>query len=902
MATIYIDDKPYQVDSNQNLLHACLSLGFNLEYFCWHPALGSVGACRQCAVKQFRTPKDKRGRLVMACMTPATEGTRISIYHPEAVAFRAGVIEGMMQNHPHDCPVCDEGGECHLQDMTVMSGHNYRRYSFPKRTFRNQYLGPFVNHEMNRCIQCYRCVRFYREYAGGKDLNVFGIRNLTYFGRYEDGVLESEFSGNLDEVCPTGVFTDATHKRHYARKWDEQFAPSICVHCGLGCNTSPGARYGTLRRIVNRYHGDINGYFLCDRGRYGYEFVNSERRIRHAQVRLNGALQSVSRAQASEYLGKLLTSGSSVIGIGSTRASLEANFALRKAVGADHFFAGIADDQLQLLNLVVDILRSCPAPVASLHDIENSDAVFIIGEDLTNSAPRMALSARQSVRQQPMAAVDKLHIPRWLDHAAREAVQNEKGPLFIASMAATRLDDAACGTYRAAPGDIARVAFGVANALDASAPAVPGLPPEIAKLAERISTAMGGAQHPLVISGLSCRSESVIHAAADVARALCHIGRPAKLALTVPDCNSLGLALLGCRPLGEAFSAVHNHQAETVVILENDLYAHAPASVVDGFLSGPQHLIVLDHLQNATSMKAEMIIPVGTYAETSGTMINNEGRAQRFFQVFVPEGDVQESWRWLRDGLQAAERQRFADWENLDDVLATIATDLPELAQVVHAAAPATLRIAGEKIPREPHRYSGRTAIHANVNISEPRPPGDADSPLSFSMEGYSNQPPSALIPFAWSPGWNSYQAWNKFQQEVAGPLRGGNPGVSLIERNTQRVAEYFRAVPTEFHQRDDEWLIVPLYHIFGSEELSVRSPGIKELSPKPYLALSEQDSIRLELQTGDGVEFTVGDTSYRTTLQVRPDLPQGIAGIPAGIEPFYGLPLPVWSKLVRVL
>ncbi|MFB3915839.1 MAG: hypothetical protein ACE14M_03875 [Terriglobales bacterium] len=138
---------------------------------------------------------------------------------------------------------------------------------------------------MNRCIQCYRCVRFYREYAGGKDFNVFGIRNIAYFGRYEDGVLESEFAGNLDEVCPTGVFTDATHKRHYTRKWDLQCAPSVCVHCGLGCNISPGERYGMLRRIVNRYHGDINGYFLCDRGRHGYEFVNSDQRgFRHSHI------------------------------------------------------------------------------------------------------------------------------------------------------------------------------------------------------------------------------------------------------------------------------------------------------------------------------------------------------------------------------------------------------------------------------------------------------------------------------------------------------------------------------------------------------------------------------------------------------------------------------------------
>jgi len=156
VATIYIDDRGYKADPKQNLLHACLSLGFNLPYFCWHPALGSVGACRQCAIKQFKNEEDKRGKIVMACMTAAKDGIRISLDDPEARGFRASVAEWLMVNHPHDCPVCDEGGECHLQDMTVMTGHGYRRYDFPKRTFRNQYLGPFVNHEMNRCIQCYR--------------------------------------------------------------------------------------------------------------------------------------------------------------------------------------------------------------------------------------------------------------------------------------------------------------------------------------------------------------------------------------------------------------------------------------------------------------------------------------------------------------------------------------------------------------------------------------------------------------------------------------------------------------------------------------------------------------------------------------------------------------------------
>ncbi|HTF66749.1 MAG TPA: NADH-quinone oxidoreductase subunit NuoG, partial [Edaphobacter sp.] len=393
MATIYVDGKPRQVNPKQNLLHACLSLGYDLPYFCWHPALGSVGACRQCAVKQFRNEQDTAGKLTMACMTPAAEGTRISIVDPEAVAFRAAVIQGLMQNHPHDCPVCDEGGECHLQDMTVMTEHRSRVYSFGKRTFRNQYLGPLVNHEMNRCIQCQRCVRYYREYAGGDDLNAFHLRDTIYFGRHEDGVLENEFSGNLVEICPTGVFTDATLKRHYARKWDLQMAPSICAHCGLGCNTTVGERYGTLRRIVNRYNHEVNGYFLCDRGRFGYEFVESNQRIRHPL--LNG--KAATKIEALELFGAILREGK-VFGIGSPRASLEGNFALRTLVGPDRFFAGTSDQELQLLSTILRILREGPARSPSLHEVEHSDAVFVLGEDVANVAPIMALRLRQAVR------------------------------------------------------------------------------------------------------------------------------------------------------------------------------------------------------------------------------------------------------------------------------------------------------------------------------------------------------------------------------------------------------------------------------------------------------------------------------------------------------------------------
>src|SRR4030095_9328336 len=360
MAIIYVDGKEFQVDGTDSLLQACLSHGLDIPYFCWHPALGSVGACRQCAVKEYRDEKDTTGRLVMSCMTPVTDKKRISIDDADAAEFREAIIGLMMTNHPHDCPVCEEGGHCHLQDMTVMAGHHNRAYHYTKRTHHNQELGPFLHHEMNRCIACYRCVRFYNDYAGGKDLGVFGTAANVYFGRERPGTTATEYSGNLTEVCPTGVFTDRTHSERYVRKWDMHYAPSICAGCAVGCNISPAERYGEVRRIENRYHGEINGYFLCDRGRFGYGYVNGAGRPRRAQIRRNGEWEALPTVEAVAYVREMLGPGIRVLGIGSPRATLEANYALRALVGAERFVSGMTELDTALMGLVLKVLRDGP--------------------------------------------------------------------------------------------------------------------------------------------------------------------------------------------------------------------------------------------------------------------------------------------------------------------------------------------------------------------------------------------------------------------------------------------------------------------------------------------------------------------------------------------------------------
>ncbi|CRL51751.1 NADH-quinone oxidoreductase subunit NuoG [Pseudomonas sp. P154a] len=896
MATIHVDGKELEVDGADNLLQACLSLGLDIPYFCWHPALGSVGACRQCAVKQYTDENDKRGRIVMSCMTPATDGSWISIDDEEAKVFRASVVEWLMTNHPHDCPVCEEGGHCHLQDMTVMTGHNERRYRFTKRTHQNQQLGPFISHEMNRCIACYRCVRFYKDYAGGTDLGVFGAHDNVYFGRVEDGTLESEFSGNLTEVCPTGVFTDKTHSERYNRKWDMQFSPSICHGCSSGCNISPGERYGELRRIENRFNGSVNQYFLCDRGRFGYGYVNREDRPRQPLL-ANGAKLSLD--EALDKAADLLR-GRNIVGIGSPRASLESNYALRELVGAEHFYSGIEAAELERIRLVMQVLKDSPLPIPNMRDIEDHDAIFVLGEDLTQTAARMALSLRQSVKGKAEDMADAMRVQPWLDAAVKNIGQHALNPLFIASLAETKLDDVAEECVHAAPDDLARIGFAVAHALDASAPAVEGLDAEALELAKRIADALLAAKRPLIIAGTSLGSKALIEAAANIAKALKLREKNGSISLIVPEANSLGLAMLGGDSVDAALQAVIDGKADAIVVLENDLYTRTDKAKVDAALTAAKVVIVADHQKTATSDRAHLVLPAASFAEGDGTLVSQEGRAQRFFQVFDPKYMdasilVHEGWRWLH-ALRATLLNQPIDWTQLDHVTAAVASSTPQLARIVDAAPSAAFRIKGMKLAREPLRYSGRTAMRADISVHEPRTPQDIDTAFNFSMEGYSGSvEPRQQVPFAWSPGWNSPQAWNKFQDEVGGHIRAGDPGTRLIE-STGDSLNWFAAVPRAFNPAPGTWQVVPFFHLLGSEETSSKAAPVQERIPAAYVALAKSEADRLGVNDGAMLSLNVAGQTLRLPLRINEELGAGLVALPAGIA---GIPPAIFGKSV---
>jgi NADH-quinone oxidoreductase subunit G len=289
-----------------------------------------------------------------------------------------------------------------------------------------------------------------------------------------------------------------------------------------------------------------------------------------------------------------------------------------------------------LLSRIIEILTKGPARTPSLHDVEMADAVLVLGEDVTNTAPMLALALRQSVRRKSFETAGKMNIPEWNENAVRNAAQDEKSPLFIASVVSTKLDDIATKTYYAAPDDIARFGFSIAHEVNHNAPVVAGISEDILSLAREIVQAFKRAKRPLIISGMSLGSETIIQAAANIACALYEVGNPVELCFTVSECNSLGVGLMDGRKLDGAFDAVLKGKVETVIILENDLYHRAEEIAVNEFLGRAGHVIVIDHLLNPTSAKAEIVLPAGTFAESDGTLVNNEGRAQRFYQSFHP--------------------------------------------------------------------------------------------------------------------------------------------------------------------------------------------------------------------------------------------------------------------------
>ncbi|KHK03327.1 2Fe-2S iron-sulfur cluster-binding protein [Desulfovibrio sp. TomC] len=599
MPDLIIDGRAISVPKGTMVIEAAERLGIMIPRFCWHKALGAAGACRMCAVKFVDGPV--KG-LEMSCMTLAADGMVVETFHPEAVAFRRRIIELLMVNHPHDCPVCDEGGHCLLQDETISGNHVQRRYPGRKRTFLDQNLGPFIQHEMNRCIHCYRCARFYQDYCGYRDFGPMQNANRVYFGRFADGPLENPFAGNLADLCPTGTLTDKP-ARYTSRRWDCERAPSVCLHCSLGCNVTVLSRYRRVARIEARDNEAVNGSFLCDRGRFSAGYEARTDRPRSGVIEGKPVPVLTAEAAATAQLKALAQrhGPESIAVVGGLRSTMETQAALvlaAKAAGwrAPAFFGS----RLEQAATKAALAALTPARARSLAELGQADAVLVLGVSPLCDAPMLALALRQASR------------------AGAKIILADPRPVAL-PLPFVHLP--------VAPGqlpDVLAVATGAPEDAPTAAQQRLPLSPELWPALEDAAKALAAAKRPVLVF------------APGLAAVLPDDDRLA-LFPVLPAAGSAGAALLAPNDapgLDELAADVAAGRVKGLVVVETDCFTAAPA--LAAVFPKLDTLIVLDHLPTPTVAAAQVVLPTTTIFESGGTLAASDGRLQAASPVQSP--------------------------------------------------------------------------------------------------------------------------------------------------------------------------------------------------------------------------------------------------------------------------
>src|SRR5262245_1892221 len=313
--TLTIDGKPVTVEKGKTVLQAAIESGIPVPYYCYHPGIGVDGSCRVCIVKIEKMPK-----LQTSCSTTCTDGMVVSTRTQEVIDARAGVFEFLLVNHPLDCPVCDKGGECPLQDFSYQFGPDASRMEFPRREFDGNGVkadvdfGPTLMLNRNRCILCTRCVRFMREIDGDAQINIVDRGNGSQISTFQEEGVHSLISGNLMDVCPVGAITTRDY-RFKSRRWDNpNAADTICTQCSKGCNITAWikakpewAKGARLIRFTPRFNPDVNGYWMCDIGRFEYHWIEGDQRLRRPLAREGAVLAPVSWHEVLPRLADRLT-------------------------------------------------------------------------------------------------------------------------------------------------------------------------------------------------------------------------------------------------------------------------------------------------------------------------------------------------------------------------------------------------------------------------------------------------------------------------------------------------------------------------------------------------------------------------------------------------------------------
>ena len=686
MPTLKIDGKEVTVEKGTTILQAARKVGAEIPVFCYHDKLEPMGACRVCMV-EASTPRGPA--LVVGCATPAADGMEVSTQSPAAVKARSGVIEMMLTNHPLDCPVCDRGGECDLQDNTFRFGPGVSRFEEPKRVWDDYDMGPYVARCQNRCIRCYRCVRYYSEIVGKPELGAFSRGCATEIRTFADRPLDFGMSGNLSEVCPVGALLDKTYL-YRARPWEIQDRATTCAHCSYGCSMRVGVRQGKVLRTKPENNEEVNEVWLCDRGRFDHTFEKRER-LNAPLLRKDGKLTPVSWEEATmvvaKELGRIVKEAGplAVGGISSGRPTNEDLYAFQKFLRAgigtnniDHRAQGMGDAFLAAFG--------AEAATQSIAGIEKSKSIFVLGADLVTTQPVMAARIRKAVRRGArFAAADsrklRYNMPniQWkLRYKPGSAATLLLG--FVAVILDEDLFDKDAVSKRL--GDLNGLRRAVKDFTLDKVEAETGIDSETIQRTARTLAQSGGVTfvfgEELIGTPYAPAAASALVTLAILTGSLER--EDAGIIPVVQECNAQGANDMGVRPdllpgyaaasdpdardrlskiwgfsvpstaglgFGPMLEAAATGRLDALFVMGSDPVGKDLAPGAAEALSKLKLLVVQDLYLTETAKLAHVVLPARSYLEKQGTFTNIERRVQPIREVLTAVGGSRPDWQIL---------------------------------------------------------------------------------------------------------------------------------------------------------------------------------------------------------------------------------------------------------------
>ncbi|MEM7764690.1 MAG: NADH-quinone oxidoreductase subunit NuoG [Pseudomonadota bacterium] len=634
LVNLEIDGKAVTARKGQMLIEATDAANAYVPRFCYHEKLTVAANCRMCLVEVERAPKP-----LPACATPVAEGMKVSTKSAYAIAAQRATMEFLLINHPLDCPICDQGGECELQDLAMGYGRDVSRYTEKKRVVKDKNIGPLVSTDMTRFIHCTRCVRFGKEIQGIQELGTTGRGEQMQIGTYIENNVDHELSGNIIDLCPVGALNNKPY-RYSARAWEMVQQPLVSPHDCVGSNLFAHTLRGTIKRIVPRPNEAINETWIADRDRFSYEGIYAQDRLQTPRIKTDGEWQEVSWQQALEAAAQALRSAGSDTGfVVSPSATLEEGYLLQRL--ADHLGSAHIDHRLQRR----DVRDQTNDPVfpylgRSLESLDTLDGALIVGGNLRHEAPIVAHRIRKAAVNNN-AAVASIDVART-EYFFPMIAQVEDG--LVAGVAAT-LAAAAELTGTPVPDVVASFTASV----------------DVTEAHRRAAQSLVGRDDAVVLLGLVASAHESFSELRLLAVALAKM-TGATVGYLSAGANSAGLSLLGVLPhraaLGRPVASTGKSVSEMLatppgcVVLWNAEpgrdFGTASTSENTGLQGADTVIAVTPFLDDNLAAFADIVLPMGTFAETAGTYVNVEGRAQSWHGVATPVGEARPGWKILR--------------------------------------------------------------------------------------------------------------------------------------------------------------------------------------------------------------------------------------------------------------